>query len=80
MDPDEALRMIRRLLDEITEDLDAAHSADVEEIDAANVSQLVDVARGLDEWLSHGGFLPVAWAHPFGSAQDRNRDRSGGAS
>ncbi len=68
MDPDETLRMLRGLLNDVTRDLDHAHSADDPYVDAAGVSELVDAVRGLDEWLSSGGFLPYSWRCTHGGA------------
>ena len=46
MDPDEALRKIRELIND-------GDSADIE---------LVHLFDGLDQWLSKGGFLPKDWS------------------
>jgi hypothetical protein len=51
MDPDEALRKMRRALKKYGDGLE---NGDTEEA-------LVVSARALDEWLSKGGFLPEAW-------------------
>jgi len=56
MDPDAALAEIRRLLDSI--DTNPRHDADFE------VGRLIELVRGLDEWLSFGGFRPDAWKIP----------------
>ena len=49
MDPDTALREIRTLL--------AAERFD----DIMDTERLHDLVRGLDEWLTKGGTLPLAW-------------------
>ena len=49
MDPDTALREIRTLL--ATERFD----------DIMDTERLHDLVRGLDEWLTKGGTLPLAW-------------------
>lgn len=50
MDPNETLRQIR----EITESNDPGFRSDMQ----STLESLVDA---LDDWLSRGGFLPVAW-------------------
>lgn len=63
MDPNEALRMIRELVDATAADLDDEHAADVtDDVErSGRATELVDTFRGLDEWLSRGGFLPTEW-------------------
>jgi hypothetical protein len=51
MDPNAALKEIRALLDS---------ALDGDRQDALRVCELV---KGLDGWISHGGFLPAAWQH-----------------
>jgi hypothetical protein len=57
MDPDEALRTLRRAIseywhavanDDVPAERDAGHDA-------------VEAAEALDGWLSKGGFLPSGW-------------------
>lgn len=52
MDPNAALAEIRELVAKID-------SPDWHHTDASRLCDLVD---GLDQWMSRGGFLPVAWA------------------
>jgi hypothetical protein len=49
MDPDTALREIRTLL--ATERFD----------NIIDTERLHDLVRGLDEWLTKGGTLPLTW-------------------
>ncbi|AGM12376.1 hypothetical protein SSEA_SKINNY_151 [Mycobacterium phage Skinny] len=50
MDPDEALKLIREMVE--------AHLGGGQ----VPLGELVVVVDGLDGWLSAGGFLPAAWA------------------
>lgn len=56
MDPNEALRQIRR----ITRAMPAEDIGYEEAVDSLN--ELIECVRSLDEWLGKGGFLPDAWA------------------
>lgn len=51
MDPNETLRMLRELSEDITE-----HGATPDKAHA-----LAELFAALDEWLNRGGFLPAAW-------------------
>lgn len=54
MDPNEALRELRRIMTQ----LDKAQAAwEVEQL----AERAADVFGGLDDWLSKGGFLPDEW-------------------
>ena len=55
MDPNEALRRIREIVEK-TYDKEMS-SASVEEM----FNDLVDHFEALDDWLIKGGFLPNAW-------------------
>ena len=48
MDPDETLREIRALCDQITLDVD-------------DCDRLRELVVALDHWLLRGGFLPTQW-------------------
>lgn len=54
MDPNAALREIREIVVRINT---------VEEL-SQDAGRLVDLVKGLDRWLSNGGFLPEAWGEP----------------
>lgn len=54
MDPDETLRVIRLTARQMEVDSDPA-------IRAAHALELAEHVAALDEWLSNGGFLPLAW-------------------
>lgn len=54
MDPNEALKDIRRLISEINSATDADEGADLG-------SQLAQAVAALDAWLVGGGFYPKAW-------------------
>lgn len=54
MDPDAALVVIRERIAQLKVDRRDPHPADV--------SMLVEEFEGLDQWLSQGGFIPLAWA------------------
>jgi len=54
MDPNETLRTMREAI--------ARYDNAIKLVDADDAaSDVLDAARALDEWLSHGGFLPKAW-------------------
>ena len=53
MDPDEALGRMREIVAEFDRSDDTARAGDCEE--------LVDLVRGVDDWMSRGGFAPTAW-------------------
>ena len=56
MDPDETLKKLRALVEEIREDeRDGLDITDHEQ-------SVLDLFDGLDQWLTKGGFLPAAWA------------------
>ncbi len=53
MDPNEALKQIRAIVTE------SARTGDLPDSD--QVETLLERVEALDNWLSHGGFLPKAW-------------------
>jgi hypothetical protein len=56
MDPDANLREQRELTARIIRALDFS-----EPLRAVDVNRLAELVTALDEWLTRGGFLPVAW-------------------
>lgn len=56
MDPDANLKEQRQLLKKVEEALDSN-----EPLANSDLERLLELTTGLDEWLSHGGFLPAAW-------------------
>jgi len=54
MDPNEALEGMRTLVAQV-------HNDEVAEPQVHNVA-MAEQFEALDEWLSHEGFLPAAWA------------------
>jgi hypothetical protein len=56
MDPDEVLKRIREACAELDSEL-----ASSDHVSAASAGALVSAVQDLDEWLSRGGFLPIAW-------------------
>lgn len=48
MDPDVALEMLRRWAEK--------------EVESGDYTEAADLFMSLDHWMSHGGFLPEAWA------------------
>lgn len=52
MDPDSALASIKSLIYRVLED---------EGLTPWEAVQLAQIVSGLDDWLSHGGFLPERW-------------------
>lgn len=58
MDPNAALTRIRRLL----EALGFQVEPDTGLVDLDDACELIDAFRGLDSWLSSGGFLPADWS------------------
>ena len=65
MDPNATLARIRRLIDPAI--IDEAHHADLVEI--------TEAIRDLDEWLTGGGFLPTAWQAGRSAALAQARSR-----
>ena len=57
MDPDEVLRLAREAMKDIYKS-----ESESEDIDVNATWALVDAFSALDHWMSHGGFLPRAWA------------------
>jgi len=55
MDPDAALDAIRSMVSDVL----AGENGDADD----TLDMLAETFRGLDEWLSRGGFLPAAWQH-----------------
>jgi len=64
MDPNEALKRLRDLMEGLKE---AADSGD--DIDHDDVGDAVNVWEGLDHWLSGKGFLPKDWQRSTGEEQ-----------
>jgi hypothetical protein len=62
MDPDEALRELRRLA--------ALAEEGPEFLVPAEVARMAELFQGLDAWLTSGGFAPEAWLdkRPAGSS------------
>lgn len=54
MDPNETLKMAREYARKA--DTSATHENQTE-----NANWSLDAYRALDEWITRGGFLPVAW-------------------
>lgn len=61
MDPNEALRLLRRFGDIVAAAVDTQTYCDHPEVFARNASDLADAARDLDNWMSSGGALPKDW-------------------
>lgn len=59
MDPDVALRKIRELTRLIHSDAFDDLEEMIEQVTVA--VELAETIDGLDNWLTHGGFLPGAW-------------------
>lgn len=57
MDPDACLELIR---DKCCEFSDASYSEDKEQL-LLIADQLIDAITGMDNWLTHKGFLPKDW-------------------
>lgn len=62
MDPNEALRAMRALVNEFRD-------TKVDDI-AAHAEAMADTFTGLDEWLSRDGFLPDDWRSDDEKAAD----------
>jgi hypothetical protein len=56
MDPNEALRRVRRMVQSILEE-GAAEGV----VNDSDVLELVEHVAALDNWLTRGGFLPDSW-------------------
>lgn len=52
MDPNETLNQLRYL---------ARRLVECENPDPVDVQRMAELALALDEWLTKGGFLPMAW-------------------
>lgn len=63
MDPNEALRTLRRDVANLARWLDDADASSFARIGAieALASDVATTFQGLDDWLSKGGFVPEAW-------------------
>lgn len=65
MDPNAALREIRRLIQRINADMDHAPD-DAQELhqqcNPSDVARLTELVHSLDQWCSAGGFLPGVWS------------------
>lgn len=57
MDPNEALKELRRLAAIVRDRSDRGKDPDVD----GSAGDLAAAVASLDEWLSGGGFLPTAW-------------------
>jgi hypothetical protein len=57
MDPDEALRQIRKLVASLRDQID-----DEKDPDSDEVFLLVDLFDGLDSWIRGRGALPESWS------------------
>lgn len=61
MDPDENLDETRDLTEHLRGQIENEdHGFDVEDVEKTD--RLIDLNKGLDEWLMKGGFLPKEWA------------------
>lgn len=58
MDPDKTLTDLRALAARVM------RQSDEGEVDTVTADSLAEAVVALDDWLSGGGFLPVAWKHP----------------
>lgn len=59
MDPDETLRQLRELADDIRGEQQMA--LDITD----NEQRFIDLFTALDQWLSKGNFLPDAWVGAY---------------
>ena len=66
MDPDVVLERIREL---IKRDLDRDTEGQPTGALAEDMTELCDLAQGLDAWLSKGGVPPKPW-RPYGTSPD----------
>lgn len=66
MDPDEALREIRRAVAEYRRREESETGIEFDLALGALMETLVDSSEALDDWLSKGGFRPTAWEHKSG--------------
>ena len=64
MDPNEALRMIRRIVDE----RNRVGATGDEGLSKWEIETFFDHVEALDEWMSKGGFLPDSWRDARGGA------------
>lgn len=55
MDPNETLRLLRLTIAQLRVDADP-------DVRQAHAYEIAEYAESLDEWISKGGFLPLAWA------------------
>ena len=58
MDPNETLKMIRKLINEWEDGLSLLSHAEFE----AFLDEVCESVVALDEWLTHGGFRPDDWS------------------
>ena len=58
MDPNETLKMIRKLMNEWEDGLSLLSSADVDSF----LDEVCESVVALDEWLTNGGFRPDDWS------------------
>ncbi len=60
MDPDEALANLRKLMQQLYDELPGPdiQSTRIEDL----ASEIVEQFEALDGWLTRGGFLPAAWS------------------
>lgn len=62
MDPNETLRMCRRLARHLIEQADAGRQHHETTTSDTAGEELAECFTNLDEWLSKGGFLPRDWS------------------
>jgi hypothetical protein len=70
MDPDEALNKLRSILRELEERLETGFTNAEDD-----VSTLIDVFQGLDDWLKKGGFLPKDWERTAGATTPKGSEQ-----
>lgn len=58
MDPDEALRQLRELCQEVLND---AHDLHCEEEVSFDTVEIAEKFLSIDTWIRKGGFLPKEW-------------------
>lgn len=62
MDPDEALRQIRAITNQLVRGTGETRGNLSLEHQAELGTELAELCRGLDEWLVNRGFYPSAWS------------------
>jgi len=63
VDPNEALDIIRDVMEKLRTAIDENEEEDfiLSFQEVAELSEMVDVWEGLDNWMKGGGFLPHDW-------------------